>query len=110
MQDGEIDRLKTQIEKGFKMEEGPFIKGLDQALKSFHVQREAYYGGTFIGNHVHKCCSEKTPTLCASLWSPWHRSAHHSSSQLEHLLTNSPPPFHSLLCAITSTAANSCLR
>ena len=54
MLDGEIDRLKTQIEKGFKLEEGPFIKGLNQTLKSFHVQREAYYGGTFIGNHVHK--------------------------------------------------------
>ena len=36
------------------MEEGPFNKGLDGALKSFHVQREAYYGGTFVGNHVHR--------------------------------------------------------
>ena len=63
MQDGEIDRLKTQIEKDFKMEEGPFIKGLDQALKSFHVQREAYYGGTFIGNHIHKCLKVKYFTL-----------------------------------------------
>jgi hypothetical protein len=35
MQDGEIDRLKTQIETGFKLEEGPFTKGLDQALKIF---------------------------------------------------------------------------
>ena len=47
--------MKEEIGKGFKMEEGPFNKGLDEALQSFHVQREAYYGGTFVGNHVHKC-------------------------------------------------------
>ena len=44
-----------ELEKGFKLDEGPFIKGLDEALKSFQVQREAYYGGTFIGNHTNKC-------------------------------------------------------
>jgi hypothetical protein len=53
--DREIDKVKSDIEKGFRMEEGPFIIGLDRALKSFNVQREAYYGGTFVGNHVHRC-------------------------------------------------------
>ena len=65
------------------MEEGPFIIGLDRALKSFNVQREAYYGGTFVGNHVHRWVKVnmslldaishsasrlKTSTHCVSLW------------------------------------------
>ncbi len=47
--------LNAQINKGFNKEDGPFIKALDTALKSFKVERQAYYGGTFVGNHVHKC-------------------------------------------------------
>ena len=31
------------------------MKALDSALASFNVQRQAYYGGTFVGNHVHRC-------------------------------------------------------
>ena len=30
------------------------MKAIDAALKSFNVERQAYYGGTFIGNHVHR--------------------------------------------------------
>lgn len=30
------------LEKEFHKEEGPFVKGLDKALASFHVQRQAY--------------------------------------------------------------------
>lgn len=40
--------------KGFKIQDGPFVRTLDTALKSFNVHREAYYGGTFVGNHVHR--------------------------------------------------------
>ena len=35
--------------------DGVFVRALDKALSSFNVERQAYYGGTFIGNHVHKC-------------------------------------------------------
>ena len=38
----------------FKKEDGPFVKALDNALASFHVKRQAYYSGTFVGNHVHR--------------------------------------------------------
>ena len=31
------------------------ISIFEQALSSMHVHREAYYGGTFTGNHAHKC-------------------------------------------------------
>ena len=30
------------------------MKGLDKVLGSIHIERQAYYGGTFVGNHVHK--------------------------------------------------------
>ena len=36
-------------------EDGPFVNCSDTGLSSFSVQRQAYYGGTFIGNHVHRC-------------------------------------------------------
>ena len=32
------------------MHDGPFVKGLDAALQSFHVHRQQYFGGAFIGN------------------------------------------------------------
>ena len=35
------------------------MKALDTALASFHVQRQAYYSGTFIGNHVHRTLKVK---------------------------------------------------
>ncbi len=41
------------MEKGFKKEHGPFVRSLETALKSFNVERQAYYFGTFVGNHVH---------------------------------------------------------
>ena len=33
--------------------QGPIFRGLDKALESFNVHRQAYYSGTFVGNHVH---------------------------------------------------------
>ena len=41
------------------MQEGPFVRSLDKALASFHVERQAYHGGSFIGNHVHRCLKVK---------------------------------------------------
>lgn len=33
--------------------DGPFVKNLDKTLATFHVCRQAYYSGTFVGNHAH---------------------------------------------------------
>ena len=46
--------LEDFIKKGFSLTDGPFVKGLDNALKSFNVHRQQYYGGLFVGNHIHK--------------------------------------------------------
>ncbi len=60
-QDGRLKELAKITHKGFEKEEGPFVRGLDAALASFNVVRQAYYSGTFIGNHVHQ-------TLKVSKW------------------------------------------
>ena len=45
---------ESEVGKGFMKGDGPFVRGLDAALKSFNVQRQAYYSGTFVGNHVYR--------------------------------------------------------
>lgn len=49
-----MKELDKTVKKKFNRKEGPFIKQLERTLQSMHVQRQAYQGGTFVGNHVHK--------------------------------------------------------
>ena len=35
---------------------GPIVSSLEKVLSKFNVQRQAYHGKAFVGNHVHKCC------------------------------------------------------
>ena len=35
--------------------DGPCVQELDKTLKKIGVERQAYFGGTFVGNHVNKC-------------------------------------------------------
>ncbi|XP_041479492.1 uncharacterized protein LOC121427243 isoform X2 [Lytechinus variegatus] len=35
---------------------GPLIQGLENTLQTFHVYRQQYHGGAFVGNHVNTCC------------------------------------------------------
>ena len=50
------------VKKGFSEKEGPFVKQLDSALQLIGVQRQQYFGGAFVGNHVHKAL--KVHILC----------------------------------------------
>ncbi len=45
---------EESVAKGFKLHEVPFVKTLQLALNSFNVEKQAYYSGTFVGNHVHR--------------------------------------------------------
>ena len=46
---------QTQItQDNITSEDGPVVRGLDEALKSFNVERQAYWSGAFVGNHVHR--------------------------------------------------------
>ena len=42
------------IKKGFKFSDCPYVKSLSQSLTSRNIERQAYQGGTFVGNHVNK--------------------------------------------------------
>lgn len=50
-----MSSLDVSTGKGFEKSDGPFVKALDKALASFNVERQAYYSGTFVGNHIHRC-------------------------------------------------------
>lgn len=58
-QTGEYHQAQDEIAKGFKLHDGPFVKELDTALASFNVHRQAYYSGSFVGNHVHRTLKVK---------------------------------------------------
>lgn len=46
---------EEEVVKGrFTPKDGPFFKTLEKSLKGLNVERQAYQGGTFVGNHVHK--------------------------------------------------------
>ena len=60
--------------------DGPFVKGLDEALQSFKVQRQQYFGGVFVvttsTRHyrlesfssvvvTHTLLSQQTSSVCA---------------------------------------------
>ena len=63
---GQVKELTAMLEKGFLLTGGPFVKGLDLALQSFHVHRQQYHSGAFVGNHVHKSLqvSKQCKILC----------------------------------------------
>ena len=63
-QEQPITNMEKVLQKGFEKSEGPFVKALDSALSSFNVERQAYYSGTFVGNHVHLKVSLHCTTKC----------------------------------------------
>ena len=40
----------------FERSDATLTKQLDVVLKQMNVERQAYHGKSFIGNHVHICC------------------------------------------------------
>ena len=53
-------RLLTAARKGPARKDGPFVRALEEALASFNVCRQAYYSGTFVGNHIHRALKVET--------------------------------------------------
>ena len=47
-----MEIAKTKKEKEFPLHDGPFVKGLDEALQSFQLHRQQYFGGVYVGNHI----------------------------------------------------------
>ncbi|KAL5517678.1 hypothetical protein EMCRGX_G003271 [Ephydatia muelleri] len=60
--------IEKIIKEGFKLHDGPFVKGLDVALQNIGVERQQYFGGTFVGNHIHKTLKPTNlKLLCSSI-------------------------------------------
>ena len=59
IQKREVETLQKTLEKKFLAREGPFYGALEKALEELGVKRQAYQGGTFVGNHVHKILKVK---------------------------------------------------
>ena len=59
-----------RLQEPFTTEDGPCVQALERALSEVGVQRQAYFGGTFIGNHVHTCC--KVYNVKSDLTSKFH--------------------------------------
>lgn len=56
-----ITEKNEVLTKGFNKEDDTFVKALDEALASFNVERQAYHGGSFIGNHIHRALKLSSP-------------------------------------------------
>ncbi|XP_071796273.1 uncharacterized protein [Asterias amurensis] len=52
----EIQEKETETDVRLSYASGPVTSALDKVLQKFKVQRQAYHGKSFVGNHVHKCC------------------------------------------------------
>ena len=49
-----IRNLEDTLKMKFDISDGPFFSTLERSLQQLNVKRQAYQGGTFVGNHVHK--------------------------------------------------------
>ena len=53
-QSSELSSLDNQIKRKFSPKDGPIYQSLEKSLSDLNVVRQAYHGGSFVGNHVHK--------------------------------------------------------
>eukprot|EP00731_Ephydatia_muelleri_P033461 Em0030g18a len=66
--EAKVAKCIAAVERGYPEKKGPFVKILDNALQSFGVQRQQYFSGAFIGNHVHKAIqAPNIQTMCTSI-------------------------------------------
>ena len=52
LQTDKNEQLKTTTK--YHKSDGPCLNQLDKVLTTKHVQQQAYYGQSFIGNHINK--------------------------------------------------------
>ena len=66
LQDKLIHQKQAVLQKGFDKEDGVFVRLLDAALASFNVERQAYHGGSFISNHIHRTLKVCSKSICTT--------------------------------------------
>ena len=55
----EMTRLEAELKRDFNATTGEFFSSLDSTLQYLNVKRQAYHGGTFVGNYIHKLLKVK---------------------------------------------------
>ena len=50
----QVSLKKKSTEMNSSISDGPFFATLEKSLKACNVKKQAYQGGTFVGNHMHK--------------------------------------------------------
>ena len=63
VQGNQVEALTQRLSLGFSSVDGVFVKALDNAVRTFNEERQAYYGGTY---HVHSSLEVNT-LLCLSV-------------------------------------------
>ena len=59
LQEQQFRASERLLREKYKPKDGPFFACLEAALQHLNVERQAYQGGTFVGNHVHKLLKVK---------------------------------------------------
>ena len=60
IQTTEITELERTLKGDFDFSKGVLYSTLDKSLQMLRIKRQAYQGGTFVGNHVHKLLQVRT--------------------------------------------------
>ena len=63
LKEAKITASTRAVKKGFLFSEGPFVKELYKALQGFGIHRQQYFGGAFVGNHVHAALKVRQSTI-----------------------------------------------
>eukprot|EP00731_Ephydatia_muelleri_P028813 Em0020g457a len=80
----DVANCTATVKKGFSIKDGPFVKELDSALQSIGVHHQQYFGGAFVGNHVHKTLKlSNIQTLCKSLVQTAQKRLPHCVAELQ---------------------------
>lgn len=90
----EMSKLDKTLKERFVPRDGPFFSTLERSLQELNVKRQAYQGGTFVGNHVHKLLRV---SIMHILNEAYPVTVHHSMSNI-----NSPSPKASKFSVATS--------
>ena len=67
-QKSELKTIKDKFD--LKITSGPCVATLDKILNLLNVQRQAYHGKSFVGNHVHKIIKDSRfiSSISIALW------------------------------------------
>lgn len=59
-------RIQSLMPAKFAVKDGLFVQALDASLRGCGVDKQAYHGGSFVGNHVHECLKVGLNICCTS--------------------------------------------